>query len=261
MPLEHRFSLAGKKTMVIGAETPAGGAIARAYAEAGADVALCALTADDAVLKARAVKRDIEAMGRTATEYVMDVTLGKNVQVTTRQIAKELGGLDAVASAPDLFLAKPIEKISDSELQRVMQMNFTSQFFVVRTAVEEFRRAKAPGRIVLVTSVLHERGMMNVSAYSAAAGAVASLIRSAGHELSHENITVNGIGLGWMDWMDDRLTPGDENADRARRFPMLRRMGTAEDLGGLAVLLSAEESAPYITGQVLAVDGGLTQHQ
>src|SRR5471032_1880975 len=109
MPLEHRFSLAGKKAMVVGAETPAGGAIARAYAEAGADVALCALTADEAVLKARQVKRDIEAMGRTALEYVMDVTLGKNVQVTTRQIAKELGGLDIVASAPDLFLAKPIE--------------------------------------------------------------------------------------------------------------------------------------------------------
>ena len=67
--------------------------------------------------------------------------------------------------------------------------------------------------------------------------------------------------LGWMEWMDDRLTPGDENADRARRFPMSRRLGTGEDLGGLAVLLSAEESAPYVTGQVFAVDGGLTQHQ
>jgi NAD(P)-dependent dehydrogenase (short-subunit alcohol dehydrogenase family) len=103
--------------------------------------------------------------------------------------------------------------------------------------------------------------MMNVTAYSAAAGAVASLVRAAGHELSHEGITVNAISLGWMDWMDDRLTPGDEYADRARRFPMSRRLGVADDLGGLAVLLSAEESAPYITGQVFAVDGGLTQHQ
>ena len=261
MPLEHRLNMAGKKAVVIGAETPAGGAIARAYAEAGADVALCALTADDAVMRARAVRRDIEAMGRSAPEYVMDVLLGKNVQVTMRQIAKEMGGLDAVASAPDLFLAKPIGRTTDTELQRVMQTNFTSQFFIVRTAVEEFRRAERHGRVLLVTSVLHERGMMDVAAYSAAAGAVASLVRSAGHELSHENITVNGIALGWMDWMDDRLTPGDENADRARRFPMLRRMGVAEDLGGLAVLLSAEESAPYITGQVFAVDGGLTQHQ
>ena len=261
MPLERRFSLAGKKTMVIGAETPAGGAIARAYAEAGADVALCALTADDAVMRARAVKRDIEAMGRTATEYVMDVTLGKNVQVTTRQIVKELGGLDAVASAPDLFLAKPIGTTTDMELARVLAMNFSSQFFVVRTAAEEFRRAGRPGRIVLVSSVLHERGMMDVAAYSAAHGAVASLVRSAGHELAHEHITVNAIALGWMDWMDDRLTPADENAGRARRFPMLHRLGRAEDVGPLALLLSGEESAPYITGQVLALDGGLTQHQ
>src|SRR5690606_34289829 len=103
-PTSGFWDLTGKKAMVIGADNPAGGAIARAYAEAGADVALCALTPDEAVMRARAVRRDIEKMGRRAPEYIMDVTLGKNVQVTTRQIVKELGGLDIVAIAPDQFL-------------------------------------------------------------------------------------------------------------------------------------------------------------
>jgi NAD(P)-dependent dehydrogenase (short-subunit alcohol dehydrogenase family) len=259
-PQTDYFDLTGKKAMVVGAEFPAGAAIARAYAQAGADVALCALTADDAVMRARAVKRDIEAMGRKVAEYVMDVTLGKNVQVTTRQVAKEMGGLDIVASAPDLFLAKPIEKTTDMELARVMQVNFASQFFLVRTAAEEFRRDKRPGRIVLVTSVLGERSMLDTTAYAAAHGAVHNLVRAAGHELASEGITVNAISLGWMDWMADRIDES-EDGKRALRFPMLRRAGHADEVGGTAVWLAAEHASSFITGQIIPIEGGLLQHQ
>ena len=260
-PQANYFDLTGKKAMVVGAEHPAGAAIARAYAEAGADVALCALTADDAVMRARAVKRDIEAMGRKATEYVMDVTLGKNVQVTTRQVAKEMGGLDIVAAAPDLFLAKPIEKTTDMELARVMQVNFASQFFLVRTAAEEFRRDHRAGRITLVTSVLGERSMLDTAAYAAAHGAVHNLVRSAAHELAAEGITLNAISLGWMDYMDDRIDQSDENGKRALRFPMLRRAGRAEEIGPTAVWLASEFGSAFITGQIIPIDGGLLQHQ
>lgn len=260
-PQTDYFDLTGKKAMVVGAEFPAGAAIARAYAQAGADVALCALTADEAVMRARTVKREIEAMGRTATEYVMDVTLGKNVQVTTRQVAKEMGGLDIVASAPELFMAKPIEKTSDTELARVMQVNFSSQFFIVRTAAEEFRRDHRPGRIVLVTSVLGGRTMLDTAAYASAHGAVHNLVRSAGHELAREGITVNAISLGWMDWMDDRIDTSSEDGQRALRFPMLRRAGRADEIGGTAVWLSAPYASAFITGQIIPVDGGLLQHQ
>ncbi|MFA7249323.1 MAG: SDR family oxidoreductase [Dehalococcoidia bacterium] len=261
MPPQARyFDLTGKKAMVVGADNPAGGAIARAYAEAGADVALCALTADEAVMRARAVRRDIESLGRKATEYVMDVTLGKNVQVTTRQIAKEMGGLDIVACAPDLFLGKPIERTTDSELARVMQVNFASQYFVVRTAAEEFRRDHRPGRITLVTSVIGERSMIDTTAYAAAHGAVYSLVRAAAHELAGEGIRVNAISLGWMDYMDDRIDES-ENGKRAKRFPMLRRLGHADDIGGTAVWLASDFGADYIVGEIIAVDGGLLQHQ
>ncbi|MEX2446680.1 MAG: SDR family oxidoreductase [Dehalococcoidia bacterium] len=261
MALSEYFDLTGRRAMVVGAEFPAGAAIARAYAEAGADVALCALTADEAVLRSRAVRRDIEAMGRRAPEYVMDVTLGRNVQVTTRQVVKELGGLDIVASAPDLFLAKPIAKVADTELARVMSVNFSSQFFLLRATVEEFRRQQRPGRITLVTSVLGQRSMPDVTAYAAAHGAVHNLVRAAAHEFAAEDITVNAIALGWMDWMDDRIDREDEDGQRALRFPMLRRPGVPEDIAGLALYLASERGAGFVTGQVFAVDGGLLQHQ
>jgi hypothetical protein len=104
MAPEPSIDLAGRRAMVIGAEFPVGGAIALALAEAGADVAVAALQPDESVLTSRKVKRAIEAMGRRSAEYVMDVMLGRNVQVTTRQIAKEMGGLDLVVSAGELPL-------------------------------------------------------------------------------------------------------------------------------------------------------------
>mgnify|MGYP003387128848 FL=1 len=258
--IKQHFSLEGKRAIVIGAEFPAGAAIANAYAEAGANVALCAITADEAVMQIRRVKREIEAIGREAREYVMDVTLGRNVQVTMRQAVKELGGVDCVAITPDLFLAKPIGSITDTELARVMAVNFNAHFFAMRSAAAEFRKQGTPGRIVSVTSVLGERGLPHTSAYSAAHGAVHNLIRACSQEFGPDQIMVNGIALGYMDWMKDRIDPDDEEAQRALRFTIMRRAGRANEVAPLALYLSAESATRYITGQIFPVDGGLLQH-
>jgi 3-oxoacyl-[acyl-carrier protein] reductase len=130
----------------------------------------------------------------------------------------------------------------------------------VRTAAEEFRRDHRPGRILLVTSVLGGRSLLNATAYGAAHGAVHNLVRMAGHELASEGITVNAISLGWMDWMDDRIE-ASEDGQRALRFPMLRRAGRADEVGGTAVWLAAEHASSFITGQIIPVEGGLLQHQ
>lgn len=245
--------------MVVGAETAAGGAIARAFAEAGADVGLCVLKPDDGVMVAKRIQKDIEALGRSSGVYVMDVTLGRNVQVTTRQVAKELGGLDIVASCPDLFLGKPIGSTTDAELQQVMAINFSSQFFVSRSARSEMMKNESGGNIVLMTHVLGERGLTNTSAYGAAHSATQGLIRSLAVELGPHRISVNGLALGWMDWMNDRLDPDDDDAGRAARFPIMKRTGEAVEVGPLAVWL-AGTGVGYVTGQVFAVDGGLLQH-
>ncbi len=187
--------LTGRRAMVIGAEFPIGGAIALALAEAGADVAVAALQPDESVLTSRKVKRAIEAMGRRSAEYVMDVMLGRNVQVTTRQIAKEMGGLDLVVSAGELPLEVSIEKISETDLARVVAMNFSAHLFVLRSAAGEFARNEprdgVRGAITIVTP--NHEGEPGLAAVASAQAGARQLVPEAAAEFAAAEIRVNGI--------------------------------------------------------------------
>ena len=146
--------------------------------------------------------------------------------------------------------------IATTQMMRLT--NFALPYFACQAALP-FIRQRENGNIVLVTSVLGERGLPNTSAYSAAHGAVFNFIRAMAQELAPIGISINGIELGWMDWMDDRINMKDENAARAVRFTISKRAGTAEDIGPLAVWLSGS-GVGFVTGQIFPLDGGLTQH-
>ena len=176
--------------------------------------------------------------------------------VSVDRVEEAGGPFDVLAVVRDAFLAKPIEDIGDDELDRVLSANFGEVFAAVRAARTMIRN---PGRIVIVTNALGERGLPNCTAYAAAQGAVHNFIRAAAQELAPVGVSVNGIALGWMDWMDDRLDPKDPEAARAVRFTILKRRGEAEEVGPLAVWLSAD-GAGFVTGQIFPVDGGLTAH-
>jgi len=249
------FDLSNGRAAVLGAETPAGGAVARAYAEAGADVMICVPEEDES---SRILCKDIETLGARCELFEVGMSGPESAGDAVRHAASVLGGLDILASCPDLFHAKPITETSDAELARVMATNFGVQFAAVRAAACEMRTSGG-GKIVLLGHVLGERGLPNTSAYGAAHAATQSLVRSLARELGPDAITINGIALGWMDWMSDRIDPEDEEATRAVRFAILKRAGRADEVGPLAVWLSAS-GAGYVTGQIFHIDGGLTQH-
>jgi NAD(P)-dependent dehydrogenase (short-subunit alcohol dehydrogenase family) len=167
--------------------------------------------------------------------------------------------VQVVASAPDRFLAKPVTAITPDDLVTVMMANYASQFYACQAAIEVMLHQGTGGNIVLVTHVLGERGLANTSAYAAAHGAVHNLIRALAQEIAPHGISINGVALGWMDWMDDRLDLTDENARRAIRFTIAKRAGVPEDIGALAVWL-AGTGVGFVTGQIFPLDGGLTQH-
>ena len=226
--IEH-FDLSGKRAVVYAANTPAGTAIADAYDEAGADVARLDVGAADAVAE----------------------TVGGAIA--------SLGGIDVLASAPDKFMAKPIEAVVPGEIGEVMMANFTSSFTAAQCAVASMVAQGSGGNIVLLTHVLGERGLPNTTLYSAAQGAVQNFIRALAQEIAPHSISVNGIALGWMDWMTDRLNGQDPQAARAIRFTMSKRAGRAEDVGPMAVWL-AGSGVGFVSGQAFPLDGGLTQH-
>jgi len=226
--LEH-FDLSGKRAVVLSADTPAGTSIADAYEEAGA----------------RVLRRESVPFGETSA--VVDDAVA------------ELGGLDILASAPDRFLAKPVIDVTPPELAEVVTANLARQFLGSQAAIRHMLRQGDGGRIVLVTHVLGERGLPNTSIYSAAHGGVHNLIRALAQEVAPQGISINGIALGWMSWMDDRVDHGDPEAERAIRFTIAKRAGEPKEVGPMAVWLSGS-GAGYVTGQIFTVDGGLTQH-
>jgi len=226
--IDH-FDLTGRKAMLIGAETHAGGAIAEAFNEAGAKL------------------------------FNTNVLKSEDVRASVQGAVEELGGLDILVSCPELFLAKPIGDTSDGELRLIMEYNFYAQFSAVRTAVDAMLEDEDGGNIILLTHVLGERGLPNTSAYGAAHAATQNLIRNMAQEVGRNKISINGISLGWMDWMNDRIDPKDEDAARAIRFTISKRTGEPSDIGPLAVWL-AGTGVGFVTGQIFTVDGGLLQH-
>src|SRR5579883_490916 len=192
---EAATPLAGRRALVLGAGTAAGRAAALALAQAGADVAVAAGSLDgDEVMAVRRVRRAIEAAGRRSAEYAFDLTLGQNVRVSTRQVAKEMGGLDLLVYAADAELRRPAEKTSDSEWTRVLNVNLSGAFYACRAALGEMH--ERGGRIVLLGSVLAEQGAAESAAYCAAKAGLGGLVRALAVETAERSITVNLIALG-----------------------------------------------------------------
>lgn len=253
------YDLAGKRALVIGAGYPAGRAIALALGEAGASVAVSSATNDgDEIMRVKGVQRELTKLGRKSSTVAMDVTLGANVQVTTRQVAKDLGGIDILVNAPDLFLGKSADTTSDADWSRVINVNLAGTFHACRAAGKEMLKQGSGGRIINVASVLGERGMVHAAAYCAAQGGILNLTRALAQEWGPHQITVNAIAQGWM---EHSAAIGDASpaANQTVRFVPMKRAGAADELGALAVYL-ASDSCGYISGQVLFVDGGLTTH-
>jgi NAD(P)-dependent dehydrogenase (short-subunit alcohol dehydrogenase family) len=260
------FDFSGRSVLVMGAGWSVGRAIALAFAEAGADVALT--TATPAAEEALAVKKlasEVTALGRRSMAESVDMSLGTAVQVAIRQVAKEMGAIDVLVAAPELFFAKPADKVTDAEWSKVLNVNLSGIFFACRGAAREMLgRALPPdrqrnrGRIIAVASALGERGIANSAAYSAAKGGVHNLVRALAQEWAPHGITVNCIAPAWL---EDTPGLGDPTPDvnQLVRYIPLRRPGSADEMAPMALWLASDASG-YVTGQAIAVDGGLLCH-
>ena len=243
------FDLEDRRVIFYAAEHPAAPAVIQALRDAGARVAVTSAdTGGDALFK---IKR--AAAGGPAE--AVDLANGRNVQVATRKLAKQLGGLDAAVVAPVAYRAAPIRKTDDADLDALLAGNLAAVYRAFRSAARELDDG---GRLIALLAAPAVRGLANLSAYSAAQAGVIGLVRSLSQELAPQGITVNAVVSGWT-----TDTPGrggdDPEANLLLRYIPARRFGRPEDIAALAVYL-ASTSSGYITGQAIQIDGAALKH-
>lgn len=248
------IDLAGKTAFITGASRGIGRAIAVAYAEAGADVALVAR--DEAALAE--VRKEVEAAGRKAVVLTCDVTDRDRVIETVNTAIAELDRIDIVVNnAGGTSFMAPFTEMRFSGWEKVMKLNVDSIVHVCQ-AVGPHMLERGSGSVINVASVAGLGGTPTLSPYGASKAAVVSLTRSLAMEWGPKNVRVNALCPGWT--ATDLNRNLWENEDMSRlmtaNVPMAR-WGKAEEMAGPALWLGSDASS-FVTGQTIVVDGGLT---
>lgn len=247
------FTLAGRTALVSGASKGLGRAIALALGAAGARVAL---NYHNDALAAEAAFADYARRGFEGALVRGDVTAEKQVVRVAAETEKKLGPIDIlVVNATPAQPQKPIE-LYDWAFHQQMLDFFVKSPFLLSRAVLPGMKQRRHGRIVNIGSEVFRRGVPNFAPYVAAKGAQAGWTRSMATELAPWQITVNIVSPGWIPVERHRGDPQQQKDAYQALIPM-RRWGVPGDVGGVVAFL-ASDAAAFVTGQDIAVNGGMT---
>jgi len=248
------FALNDKAALVIGAEHPVGRVAAITLAEAGAKVLIASQDAGtEAALKE--VARTIEAGGSKVVVQVQRAALRADLSATVDLAVSKLGRLDILVTALDSPFYGPAESADDSAFDRVFEDNFKTAWMAFQEA-GRIMLQQGGGVIVNINSVLAERGVPNATLYCAAKGAVRNLVRALSLEWARRGIRLNMLECGWIAEKDSvALEPGDFT-DKLLKYLPYRRLLKPEEIAG-ALLYLVSPAAGFVTGESIAVDGGL----
>jgi D-sorbitol dehydrogenase (acceptor) len=250
--------LAGKSALITGAARGIGLAFAKRYVVEGARVAI----ADIDIGRARQAADDL---GPNALAVEMDVTRQDSIDAGVSATVAAFGQIDILINNAAIFTAAPIVEITRADYARTFDINVAGTLFTLQAVARHMIDAGVQGRIINMASQAGRRGEPLVAVYCATKAAIISLTQSAGLNLIRHGINVNAISPGVVDgehWdgVDaffakyENKAPGQKKAEVGAAVPF-GRMGTAEDLTGMAVFLASDE-AKYVVAQTYNVDGG-----
>ncbi|NGQ95805.1 SDR family oxidoreductase [Brevibacillus sp. SYP-B805] len=249
------FNLSGKVAIVTGGGRGLGEQIAIGLAEAGADVVVCSRKKE----ACDAVAEKIKGFGRNSLSVMCDVTNPEDVQRVVEETKKAFGKIDILINNSGITWGAPVEEYPLEKFNQILHVNVTG-LFLMSQAVGREMAARQYGRIVNIASVAGLVGSdpryMNAIGYNASKGAVISFTRDLAVKWARQGITVNAIAPGFF---PSKMSSGllQKFGDQILERTPMGRFGGENDLKGTALFFASDASA-YVTGQVLAVDGGVT---
>jgi NAD(P)-dependent dehydrogenase (short-subunit alcohol dehydrogenase family) len=252
--VQQLFSLAGKKALVTGASRGIGQVIAVAFARAGADVALTARGADGLA----ATARQVWDAGREAHLIPADLTSQPTAAAIVDESIEKLGQLDIVVNnAGGSNFTVPFLDIRLSGWDKVMRLNLDATMWICQAAGPHMT-ARGTGCVINIASVAGLTAAPFLAPYGAAKAAVVSLTRTLATEWGRSGVRVNALCPGWTATeLNRNLWDSPDGGQATVATVPMGRWGKAEEMAGPAVFLASEASS-FMTGQVLAIDGGLT---
>jgi 3-oxoacyl-[acyl-carrier protein] reductase len=243
-------TLAGKIALVTGASQGIGRACALALAAEGATVALAARNVE----KLEAVAAEIVAAGGTAKAYALDVSNEDSIKAAAKAVLADLGAVHILVNNAGITKDGLALRMKLADFDDVLRTNLTGAFLLTQAVISSMMKARW-GRVINITSVVGETGAAGQANYAASKAGLIGLTKSLAREFASRSITVNAIAPGFIQTaMTDELTEA-QKAGILTQIP-LARYGTDADIAA-AVAFLASDSAGYITGHTLDVNGGM----
>jgi len=241
--------LQGKAVLVTGGARRVGAAICRRLHAAGANLLVHYRSA---ALEARALQVELNARRADSVALAQaDLLKMAACSQLVKAALKHFGQLDAVVNNASSFYATAIGEITEQAWDDLVGTNLKAPLFLAQAAAPELR--KQHGCIVNLVDIHAELPMRNHAVYTAAKGGLAALTRALARDLGPE-IRVNGVAPGTILWPDDETWRDELSRQRIINQTALKRIGEPDDIAKAVQFLLAD--APYVTGQIIAVDGG-----
>ena len=245
------FDLTDQCAVVTGASRGLGRHFALTLALAGVQVALAARGID----RLRAAVKEIEGFGGCAVAIQVDVTDGRSVKECVETAENVLGPIDILINNAGIAVTKPLLEHAEEDWDSVLDTNLKGVWLMAQKVARRMVHYGQGGSIINIASVLGERGISQLPGYCASKGGIINLTRAMAVELAPHGIRVNAIAPGYIETDMNRQFFATHAGQRLiKRIPQ-RRLGQAEDLDGMLLLLASDASR-YITGSVITIDGG-----
>ena len=246
------FRIDGKTALVTGCSRGIGKAMAVALAGAGADIVGVSRTLEPS---GSDVEREVTACGRVFKGYACDFSRRASLYSFIERVTADFPVIDILVNNAGLTLRKPAAEFPDDYWDKVIETNLNAQFILTRETGKRMVERGA-GKIVFIASLLSFQGGITVPAYAASKGGIAQLTKALSNEWASKGVQVNAIAPGYVatDINTDLQGNAARNAEILSRIPA-GRWGEPADFRG-AVLFLASNASDYVSGALIAVDGG-----